>query len=134
VTPTARTLKLLRAEGLVVDIAERWNPFSRTKRDLFNFADLIGLDVARKSMWAVQATSMSNMGARVKKIRGECREAATAWIGCGGKILLVGWAKRGPRGGRKIWTPVRKEITLADLVDPAGIMECRQPPRDNPCP
>jgi hypothetical protein len=77
-TPTARTLKLLRAEGLMVDTVERWNPFSRTRRDLFGFIDVLGLDVAGKTMWAVQATSVSNMSARGKKIREECRAARSS--------------------------------------------------------
>jgi hypothetical protein len=123
-TPMARTLKLLRAEGLIVDTVERWNPFSRTKRDLFGFADLVGLDVAGGSLWAVQCTSADNMSARVKKIQGACRAAAIAWLQCGGKILVVAWSKRGPRGGRKRWVPSRREITLADLACVPQQIEC----------
>jgi hypothetical protein len=120
-TPTNRSLQLLRKEGKVAECVERWNAFARTRKDLFGFIDVVALDPESNATWAIQCTTTGNLSARVRKIIGECRENARKWIECGGRIEILGWAKRGPRGGRKRWVPSRREITLADLDHtPAG--------------
>jgi hypothetical protein len=115
VTPTSRSLALLRKEGLLAEVVEKWNPFSRTKKDLLGFIDIVALDVEAGVTWGIQCTTADNLAARVRKITQECQEAATAWIGCGGRIAIIAWAKRGPRGCCKRWTATRREIGLADL-------------------
>lgn len=71
---------------------ERWNPHARIRQDLFGFVDLVVLDGGRGPL-AVQATSGSNHAARVAKIQDECREAALAWLECGGRIEVWSWRK-----------------------------------------
>jgi hypothetical protein len=115
VTPTSRSLALLRKEGLLAEVVEKWNSFSRTKKDLLGFIDIVALDVEAGVTWGVQCTSGTNLSARIRKITQECQKAARAWLACGNKIMVVGWAKRGPRGCCKRWTPTRREIGLADL-------------------
>ena len=41
VSPTQRSLKHLREAGYDVEIVEKWNMWSRTRRDLFNMFDLL---------------------------------------------------------------------------------------------
>ena len=65
-SPTQRSLALLRAEGWVVDVVERYNSFTRRRHDLFNIADLFA--VRHGEVMLVQTTSGSNVAARVKKI------------------------------------------------------------------
>jgi hypothetical protein len=50
---------------------------------------------------------------RVRKILAEPR--ARVWLEAGNAILVVSWAKRGPRGRRKEWTARVQAITLGDF-------------------
>jgi hypothetical protein len=50
----------------------------------------------------VQVTSGSNHNARKDKILAE--PLAKLWKAAGGEIHLHSWAKRGPRGKKKVWT------------------------------
>lgn len=99
-TPTQRSLQKLRAEGGFVAITEKWNPFSRTRQDLFGFVDL--LCIRGDEVIAVQTTSGSNVSARVQKIRG--LQAFHLWNAAPTRRTVVhGWRKVGPRGKRKVW-------------------------------
>lgn len=108
-TPTQRSLKNLRDRGYVAAVVERWNPAIRVRQDLFGFADLIafGPGEGEPEVLLVQTTSTSNLAARRSKILEN--EHAQRWMRLGGKILIHGWAKRGPRGKRKLWT-LREEV------------------------
>ena len=101
-TPTARTMAHLRGLGYEVAVVERWNSYTRTRHDLYGFADLLAM--RGRELLAVQATSTANVSARVKKILAEPR--ARLWVEPGSQrfIVVVGWAKRGARGKRKTWT------------------------------
>lgn len=89
-SPTQRTLKALRDSGAVCDIAEYWNSFSRQRRDLFHFVDIVKLD-PKCGMVGIQTTSGSNVSARVKKILEI--PAAKTWLECGLEIEVWGWRK-----------------------------------------
>jgi len=110
-TPTARTLKHLRDQGYVAQVVEKWNAFSRTRLDLFGVIDVVAC--GNGEIIGVQATSGSNVGARVKKALAEPR--LKTWLESGGRFAVQGWAKQGPRGKRKTWTPIWREITHEDL-------------------
>lgn len=116
-TPTSRTLKLLRTEGKVSEVSEKWNSFTHQRKDLFGFIDIVALDAENKTTWGIQCTSTGNMKARVKKIQTECRINATAWLNAGNKIEVIGWSKKGERGKRKLWQPTRILITIKDMHD-----------------
>lgn len=93
-SPTSRTLALLKTLGAdPIDVVEHWNPFSKTRHDLFNFADI--LCVIKNQIVAVQCTTHTNASARRKKIA-DC-DAAWKFAGAGGEILLITWGKAGPR-------------------------------------
>ena len=113
-TPTARTLKMLRDGGWLAEVVERWNPHSRTRHDLFGFADVLAVSPQGRIV-AIQVTSGSNVSARVKKIAGEPR--SRVWLAAGGHVQVHGWRKlKRKRGGKAVkWEPVLKELTASDL-------------------
>lgn len=103
-SPCQRSLKKLRAEGWLVAIVEHWNPWSKTRNDLFGFGDLLAIQGGAIMM--VQTTSGSNMAARIEKIKAS--QAAAVWLESTTRIISVhGWARRGER---KLWTC--KEVIL----------------------
>lgn len=119
-TPSARSIKHLRSKGWQVGMTEKWNPYARIRQDLWGFADAVGCiaeygqdgayPTRRLEIALFQFTSTPNMGAREAKIRAS-KEAAY-WLACGGKIYVMGWALRGARGKRKVYTLSEKEIVL----------------------
>jgi hypothetical protein len=85
-------------------------PFPITK-DAFGFGDLLAAlpnQFSGSSIALVQVTSTGNINARREKIKAE--PLAAKWKQAGGAILLHGWAKRGPRGKRKVWTLREEEL------------------------
>jgi hypothetical protein len=92
-SPTARTLKHLRAAGYpLVQVVERWNAYARIRQDLFGILDVIavGSDIV-----GVQATSSSNVSARVRKLAASA--ALPILQKAGIKVLVHGWRKVGGR-------------------------------------
>jgi len=88
-SPTQRSLKHLRAAGYVAEVVEKRVPKVHITRDLFGFVDVLALRDGE--VVAVQATSGSNVSARVRKIAeaeyvAEVRRA-------GWRILVHGWRK-----------------------------------------
>lgn len=120
-TPSARSIDWLRKHGWIVCRVEQrlripGAPFPRTL-DAFNFGDLL----AAKPGWGValvQVTSTAHLAEREKKIlsltvsKKDDRGVAVEWIWSGGRILLHGWSKRGPRGKVKRWQLTEWEIKL----------------------
>lgn len=108
-SPTAQSLKLLRDQGWTVQVVERWNPFAKRRVDLFGVVDILCMN-SQSGFLGVQTTSASNVSARLTKIRNEPR--ALTWLEAGGKLIVHGWSKKGPRGKRKIWECRIEEITI----------------------
>ena len=116
-SPTARSLKLLRSWGYVADICERWVPHVNIRRDLFGGFDLIGVNVAERQTWLVQCTSLGNLSSRVKKIRSL---PVTGDLLRGGLILECwGWSQR-ENGGKWQVKRVRLEGDAFDPVEQAN--------------
>jgi hypothetical protein len=111
-SPTSRTLSLLKKGGYTVAIVERWNQYSRTRHDLYGFADILAMKGTE--LLAVQATSGSNVSARITKILAEPR--ALEWVRPGSQRFLsvIGWSKKGARGKRKTWTPTFRPVVADD--------------------
>jgi len=87
-TPTQRSLSALRELGYLVEVVEKWNSFTRTRKDLWGWADLLA--IRRGEVLAVQVTS-EGVANRVKKVMdsetiGRVREA-------GVRIEVHGWRK-----------------------------------------
>jgi hypothetical protein len=89
-SPTQLSLNHLRKQGCdVVQVVETWNSFTRTRKDLFGFIDIIA--IKGEETIAVQATSWANISHRAAKIAesplvGFVRQAR--W-----RILIQGWRK-----------------------------------------
>ncbi len=99
-SPTSRTLQLFKKDNWLIEVTEKFNCFTKQRKDLFGFIDLIairsGLTVG------IQATSTPNMSARIKKIKGECFQAALKWLQAGNVIIVIGWSKKKNRWVEKI--------------------------------
>ena len=117
-TPTQRTLKRFRAAGYHCEVVERWCQFSRRRKDLFGFIDILCLKQGR--IVGVQATSGSNTSARVKKINEEPN--AQKFLDAGGIVLVVGWRplvarkKDGTKSRRPRWACKVQRIRSTPLV------------------
>jgi hypothetical protein len=121
-SPTSRTLQRARSWGWRIAVVERWIPQMRRRIDLFGCIDLVALD-EHDGVLGIQATSTPNMSSRVTKSKTECREALTHWLERSNRFEVWGWAKRGARGKRKLWTLRRVELFLE--WDPAPTIKQR---------
>lgn len=100
---TEKTLKWLREErGLqYAEKTEYWNCFANVRHDLFNFVDILALqvDVNKKKISGkfigVQSTSIAGRHSHLIKIKSI--PAARLWVAIGGIIWLVCW-KKGKKG------------------------------------
>lgn len=103
-TPTARSLELLREQGHHAEVVEKWNAHTKQRKDLFNFGDILAIKTdGEPGVVIVQTTSNSNMAARIDKIRAE--PLAVAWLRASphNRIEVHGWGKyKVKRGGRAV--------------------------------
>lgn len=88
-SPTERSLAKLRKDGYVAEIVEKFNSFTKTRKDLWGIIDILA--IRRDEVLGVQTTSWANVSARVKKITdsehiGAIREA-------GIRVVVHGWRK-----------------------------------------
>lgn len=97
-SPTQLTLKLLREDGWTVEVVEKWIPGANIRKDLFGFIDLVALK--DDQTLGVQATSYSNISARVKKI--ESAELLSAVRKASWQVWVIGWRKQNNRWVHKI--------------------------------
>ena len=86
---------------------------ARRRIDLFGFIDIVALD-GHPGLLGIQATTTSNAPARVTKILEECTEAALEWLAAGNRVEVWGWAKRGLKDKRKLWTLKRYSVEIVD--------------------
>lgn len=93
VTPTSRSLKLLRDRGYIANVVEQTVPKTFIKRDLFGFIDIVAIHPDTGETLAVQTTSGSNVSKRVSKIGESEHVAAVRKAGWG--IHVHGWRKSG---------------------------------------
>jgi hypothetical protein len=109
-SPTQRSLKKLRADGYMVEVVEKWNSFTRSRKDLFGFGDL--LCVRGNEVLLVQTTSGSNVSARIEKIRS--LQSHELWLASPNRRIVVhGWRKVGKAGERKLWECREVELTAS---------------------
>ena len=94
-SPTQRTLKHLRRLGFsLVEVVEKRVPKVNITRDLFGIIDVLAVD-ANGAVTAVQATSGSNVAARVTKVTQS--DAIHLLRLARWRVLVHGW-KRGSNG------------------------------------
>jgi len=127
-SPTQRTLKYLKDQGLTTGIVERyisgfqkeddkWIPGRRI--DLFNIIDIIAIDDAQTI--GVQSCGQDFSGHH-KKLTEEKEQEVRDWLAGGTRELwLIGWRKlKLRRGGKaKRWRPRTRKyyLTTTDFLD-----------------
>lgn len=112
-SPTERTLQWCRKQGWEADVAEKWIPQTKRRRDLFGFVDIVAL--TGEGIVGIQATSTPNVQARVKKIGAEVKDKAVAWLNSGGEIWVMGWKKYKQPVKRRYYRETVIKLSLADL-------------------
>lgn len=95
---TARAMEQLRKDGWQwIEVVERWNPYSRTRHDLFNLVDVLAVCSERGTL-AVQACGRDFASHRDKILRSPCSlvlvEAGWAFELWGFRKLKSGWTIR----------------------------------------
>ena len=110
-SPTQRTLALLRKEGGLVQVVEKWNPHSRTRHDLFGLFDV--LRISGEDVIGVQACAGASFSARVKKLMDS--PALVEWLASSHRWAVIhAWRKVGLRGKRKLWQVRKGFLRLVD--------------------
>ncbi len=112
-TPTQRSLALLRSAGYMCAIVEHWNSFAHIRVDLFGFGDILAVNPDTQETVIVQTTSGTNFSARKVKIM-ENRNAPI-WLRAGNKIVIHGWRKLKPRGQRRPHWECRIEEIINEI-------------------
>lgn len=119
-SPTQRTMWLLREQGCICAVVEKWNQHvgpHGIRQDLFGIIDILVLDPVRGFI-GVQCCAGSGYSAHYKKMTIDCAQASIDWLSTpGGKLELWAWREvKVKRGGKALrWEPKIKEITLADI-------------------
>lgn len=105
VSPTQRTLALLREEGWpLVQVVEHWVPRARRRRDLYGLLDVLAVHPER-GLLGVQVTTATNVAHRAAKI---AEAAATPVLREAGVALEIhGWRK----GANGRWQVRRVDVS-----------------------
>ena len=98
----SRSLEHLRKLGYYCETTEKWNPWSKTRKDLWGWCDILALGPLH--ILAVQTTTKSNMLARQKKILAS--ETFPIVRALGVMVAVHGWHKVGGK-----WQLTAKELT-----------------------
>lgn len=106
-----------------MDITERWIPGGGSKfgvrKDLWGFVDMLAMKAGHPII-GVQATSGSNVSARIHKIRSI--PLHRTWLECGCRLQVIGWRKTcrlkadGSKSKQRIWQPVIRELEVEDAA------------------
>lgn len=120
-SPTQRALAFCKDQGWTVQVVEKWNPWSRTRLDLFGCIDMVVLDGAGGGPLGVQVTSGSNVAARLTKSREEPR--LQQWLDSPARFEVWGYGKRKKRRkdgsyGKSYEWVLRRETLEAKTPEP----------------
>ena len=88
-SPTQRSLEYLREQGYLAEVVERFNSFTKQRKDLWSWCDILA--IRKDEVLAVQVTSSSNVSARIKKIQESDTVAKVRDAGI--RIEVHGWGK-----------------------------------------
>lgn len=115
-SPTQRTLKALRKVGYDCAVVERWNPYAKVRQDLFGIIDVLAMHKDRRGVLGIQATSASNLAARVNKAMEN--PYLPVWLQSGNHFVVHGWEKRKGK-----FVLVSREINFTDRLQVSDIRE-----------
>jgi hypothetical protein len=94
-SPTQLTLAKLQKDSYpLVQVVEKWNSWGRVRVDLFGIIDVLAISEEGDTV-AIQTTSLTNVGARIKKISDS--EAIKHIRKAGWTVLVHGWYKKNNR-------------------------------------
>jgi hypothetical protein len=82
----------LRKRGWWPAVAERWNPFSRTRHDLYGILDIVAINPRLHATMGIQATTGDHVAERIEKVRNS--PALYQLMECGWLIEVWGWEKK----------------------------------------
>jgi hypothetical protein len=119
---SARSKQLLEKEGYLAQVVERWQSFfgrnsggrPGVRIDLFGIIDIVAVQASQNGVLGVQSTSGANASSRMKKALES--KALRVWLEAGNRFEVHGWAKRGDRGKRKLWSCRREPISLNEVA------------------
>jgi len=120
-SPTALSLDLLRRQGHLADVAEKWVPGVNIRRDLFGAFDLVAVHPDRHGVLGVQCTSGDHHASRRTKLL--ANPAVRTWLQAGNAAEVWSWQQVGGK-----WTCRREAITL----DTEGLTTTALTPRRRP--
>ena len=87
-TPTQRSLIYLREQGYLCEVVEKWNSFTKTRKDLWGWCDILA--IRENEILAVQVTA-AGVSSRIKKIMES--DALPIVRKAGVRIEVHGWRK-----------------------------------------
>ena len=87
-SPTQRSLEYLRELGYHCEVVEKWNSFTRQRKDLWGWCDILA--IRKDEVLAVQVTA-SAVADRIKKIQESDTVAKVREAGI--RIEVHGWRK-----------------------------------------
>ena len=119
ISPTMRTLKLIRDQGGICDIVERFNPHVGPygiRQDCFGFIDILCI-MPGEGIVAIQSCGQDVSG-HVKKILEDRNEITYEWLKYA-NFYIYGWRKvKLKRGGKAIrWRPRIIKWSLSENGD-----------------
>ncbi len=104
-TTKQRSKVLMESEGYHVENVEHYSVFSKRFHDLFGFADLLCIHKETGDQILVQATSRSNVSARINKIIAHENLPIVRKAGYG--IQVHGWDRKKD----KTWRVRREDVS-----------------------
>ncbi len=116
--PVARSLAWYRKHGWFAFSVSRYVPQAKRTIDFAGFVDIIAYSPVLARIVACQSTTTAHQAARVTKIL--ALESASAWWKAGGDIQVHGWARKGPKGKRKLWQVTITPVLGFDLGEAAA--------------
>jgi hypothetical protein len=94
-----------------VGVVEKWNPHVKIRQDLWGMIDIVEVGEGGRFI-GHQPTSNDNVSKHIDKLRRAKHYVKV--LQDGGRLFVWGWAKKGGRGERKLWTSRTIEMTLLD--------------------
>jgi hypothetical protein len=118
-TPTARTLDLMRRSGYLADVCERWVPVpgKNIRRDLFHAFDVLAVHPVRREVVLIQTTTADHLAHRLAKVKAVPELAGLLAAGC--KIQLHGWKQLGHRWSVRILEVQAEDLAAVVVTAPA---------------
>ncbi|XOV73812.1 MAG: hypothetical protein ACFHW5_11720 [Verrucomicrobiota bacterium] len=123
-SPTQRTLRALREQGLICAIVEKWNPYGGPqgiRQDLFGIIDVLALDPQR-GIVGVQSTG-NDFAGHMRKLTEQRAQECLDWLSTPGAVLeLWAWRKvKAKRGGKLLlWQPRVAILQASDFKQEEG--------------